>query len=281
MLRKGFEVGRSCTSFIIRRAFQRFARITLDTRGLCVATVRAVVFDFIGTLTNVKDYSMEDSKKKLCKAIKAEGFDVEEKSFSEAYSRAHEKYRVVRYQELVEVTNAVWISEALNYLGLKASPDDARIKTALNLFFEDYVKSFELRPCVKELLRKASVSFKLGLISNFTYAPVIYVGLRRLAINQFFNAVLVSADVGWRKPSERIFWEALRRLGVKVEETVYVGDSPLEDIKGAKALGMRTVFVPSQFYSLEFLHENHVAPDIVVKDICELHHKLEQFLGHS
>ena len=160
-------------------------------------------------------------------------------------------------------------------------PDDARIKTALNLFFEDYVKSFELRPCVKELLRKASVSFKLGLISNFTYAPVIYVGLRRLAINQFFNAVLVSADVGWRKPSERIFGEALRRLGVKAEETVYVGDSPLEDITGAKALGMRTVFVPSQFYSLEFLHENHVAPDIVVKDICELHHKFEQFLGHS
>jgi putative hydrolase of the HAD superfamily len=169
----------------------------------------------------------------------------------------------------------------LNYLGLKTSPDDARIKAALNLFFEDYVKSFELRPCVKELLRKASVSFKLGLISNFTYAPVIYVGLRRLAINQFFNAVLVSADVGWRKPSERIFGEASRRLGAKPEETVYVGDSPLEDIKGAKALGMRTVFVPSQFYSLEFLHENHVAPGIVVKDICELHHKFEQFLGHS
>jgi len=274
-------LGGPCTSFIIRRAFQRFARITLDKRGLCVATVRAVVFDFIGTLTNVKDYSMEDSKKKLCKAIKAEGFDVEETSFSEAYSRAHEKYRVVRYQELVEVTNAVWISEALNYLGLKTSPDDARIKTALNLFFEDYVKSFELRPCVKELLKKASVNLKLGLISNFTYAPVIHVGLRRLTINQFFNAVLVSADVGWRKPSERIFGEALRRLGAKPEETVYVGDSPLEDIKGAETLGMRTVFVPSQFYSLEFLHENHVAPDIVVKDICELHHKFEQFLGHS
>ena len=55
----------------------------------------------------------------------------------------------------------------------------------------------------------------------------------------------------------------------------------MEDIKGAKALGMRTVFVPSQFYSLEFLHENHVVPNIVVKDICELHHKFEQFLGHS
>jgi putative hydrolase of the HAD superfamily len=274
---EGLRLGGPCTSFIIRRAFQRFARITLDTRGLCVATVRAVVFDFIGTLTNVKDYSMEDSKKKLCKAIKVGGFDVEETSFSEAYSRAHEKYRVVRYQELVEVTNAVWISEALNTLGLKTSPGDARIKSALNIFFQDYVKSFELRPCAKELFKKVSVNFKLGLISNFTYAPVIYVGLRRLAINRFLSAVLVSADVGWRKPSKRIFKEALKRLGVKPEETVYVGDSPLEDIQGAKVLGMKTVFVPSQFYSLEFLHENQIVPDLIAKDICELYHKVKQF----
>ncbi len=242
-----------------------------------MATVRAVVFDFIGTLTNVKDYSMEDSKKKLFKAIKVAGFDVQETSFLETYSQAHEKYKVVRYQELVEVTNAVWISEALNSLGLKTSPEDTRIETALNIFFEDYIKSFELRPCVRELLKKASTNFKLGLISNFTYAPVIYVGLRRLAINRFLSAVLVSADVGWRKPNKRIFEEALRRLGVRPEETVYVGDSPLEDIQGAKVLGMKTVFVPSQFYSLEFLRENQIVPDLIVKDICELYHKVEQF----
>jgi len=243
-----------------------------------VATAKAIIFDFIGTLTNVKDYSMEDSKKNLCKAIEAGGFDVEETRFLEAYSRAHEKYRIVRYQELVEVTNAIWISEALNSLGLKTSPEDTRIKTALNIFFEDYIKSFELRPCVRELLKKASTNFKLGLISNFTYAPVIYVGLRRLAINRFFNAVLVSADVGWRKPNRRIFEEALRRLGVRPEETVYVGDSPLEDIKGGKAVGMKTVFVPSQFYSLEFLHESHVKPDLVVNDICKLFCSFEQLL---
>ena len=242
-----------------------------------VTAAKALIFDFIGTLTNVKDYSMEVSKRKLCKAIIAGGFNAEETSFLEAYSRAHEKYRVIRYQELVEVTNAVWISEALNNLGLRTSPDDVRIKTALNIFFEDYVKSFELRPCAWELLKRASTDFKLGLISNFTYAPVIYVALRRLAINKFLNAVLVSADVGWRKPNKRIFEEALKRLGVKPEETVYVGDSPLEDIQGAKVLGMKTVFVPSQFYSLEFLHKNQIVPDLIAKDICEIYHKVEQF----
>jgi putative hydrolase of the HAD superfamily len=177
---------------------------------------------------------------------------------------------LIRYEELVEVTNGVWISDALNCLGFKTSPEDARVKTAVNVLFEDYLSSLELNPCARRMLFRLSKHYKLGLISNFTYAPVIYAALRRLGVNRFFRAVLVSEDVGWRKPDGKIFQEALRRLGVKTEETVYVGDSPVEDVGGAAAVGMRTIFVPSQFYTLENLHESHMKPDLIVKDICEL-----------
>jgi putative hydrolase of the HAD superfamily len=240
--------------------------------------VKAVIFDFIGTLTNVKNYNLEDSKMKLCKAIAEAGFNVSDDCFLDAYSQAHEKYRVIRYQELVEVTNAIWIADALNGLGFKTNPNDARITTAVNIFFEDYLISLELRPCVKKLLNKVSMDYKLGLVSNFTYAPVIYAKARRLGINKFFNAVLVSEDVGWRKPHIKIFEESLKRLGVTAEETVYVGDSPLEDIRGAKAAGMRTVFVPSQFYSIEDLRESQQKPDSIAQDICMFFKKLSEFL---
>ncbi len=236
--------------------------------------IKAVIFDFIGTLTNVRGYSLEASKMttkmKLYRAIMNVDFKVDPKSFLEAYTQAHEKYRITRYQKLVEVTNAVWISEALNNLGFKTTPDDPRLKTAVNVFFEDYLNSLELRRCAKHVLKTVSTNYKLGLISNFTYAPVIYAGLRKLNINQFFNAVLVSDAVGWRKPHPNIFNEALRRLKVSASETVYVGDSPLEDIKGAKTIGMKTLFVPSQFYTLENLHESQQKPDIIVKNLCEL-----------
>jgi putative hydrolase of the HAD superfamily len=99
-----------------------------------------------------------------------------------------------------------------------------------------------------------------------------------LGINEFFNAVLVSEQAGWRKPHAKIFEEALGRLGVAAEETVYVGDSPMEDIKGAEAVGMRTVFVPSQFYSLENLRESQQKPDVVLGDICELHMRFREIL---
>lgn len=232
---------------------------------------KAIIFDFIGTLTNVKNYSLENSKIKLYEAMVDAGFNVEVKSFLDAYTQAHEKYRVVRYEKLIEVTNAVWISEALNNLGFKTTPKDTNIKAAVNIFFQDYLNSLELRPCVKRLLKEVSIEYKLGIISNFTYAPVIYAGLRNLGINQFFNAVLVSEEVGWRKPHIKIFEQALKKLGVAAEEAIYIGDSPTEDIIGAKAVGMKTVFVPSQFYSLEDIKENQQKPDFIAKDMCTLY----------
>ena len=252
--------------------------ITKAKEDSTLSRVKAIIFDFIGTLTNVKNYSLENSKTKLYKAIVEAGFDIGAESFLEAYSQSHEKYRIVRYQELVEVTNAIWISEALNSLGFETNPEDVRIKTAVNVFFEDYLDSLELRPYVKKLLDNVSKEYKLGLISNFTYAPVIYAGIRKLGINQFFNAILVSEEVGWRKPNTKIFEEALRRLEVTAKETVYVGDSPLEDIKGAKAIGIKTVFIPSQFYSIENLCESQQKPDIIMKDTQELYKKLPHFL---
>jgi putative hydrolase of the HAD superfamily len=235
--------------------------------------IKALIFDFIGTLANVKNYNLEDSKVKLYRAIANAGFDLTAKGFLEAYSQAHEKYRAIRYERLTEVTNAVWIAEALTNLGFKTNQEDSRIKEAVNIFFEDYVKSLELRPCARNMLKELSINYKSGLVSNFTYAPVIYAGLRRLGINQFFNAVLVSAEVGWRKPHIKIFEETLRRLGVKAEEAVYVGDSPLEDIRGAKDAGIKTVFVPSQFYSIENLNESEQQPSLIVEDICGLYKK--------
>ena len=239
-----------------------------------MSPVKAVIFDFIGTLTNVRGYSLEasrtTSKMKLYNAVVKTGFKVDAKSFLKAYNQTHEKYRIIRYEKLVEVTNAVWISETLNNLGYETTPDDPQVKTAINIGFEDYLNSLELRPCAKNMLKKLSRNYKLGLVSNFTYTPIIYAGLRKLNINKFFNAILVSHEVGWRKPHPKIFKEALKRLGVSAHETVYVGDSPLEDIKGAKATGMKTIFVSSQFYSVKHLIESQQKPDMISKDLCEL-----------
>lgn len=243
-----------------------------------MAATKAIIFDFIGTLTNVRDYRPEMSKMKMYKALVKAGFNVSEKNFFDAYNQSYEKSRLTRYEELVEITDSVWICDALKCLGFQTGPSDLRVKTAVNAFFEDYLDALKLNPCADRLLAQLPKQLKIGLVSNFTYAPVIYAALRKLRINKFFNAVLVSQDVGWRKPNPNIFQEALKRLGARADETIYVGDSPLEDIRGAARTGMKTVFVPSQFYSLENLHEGGDKPDLIVRNICELCRTLPKFI---
>ena len=180
---------------------------------------------------------------------------------------AHEKYRKVRYEQLREVTNAVWVAEALCNLGYNVTADDCRVKAALNVFFKDYIDTLELRAGAKKLIKQAKTQCKVGLISNFTHAPVIYKSLRQLGISPFFNAVVVSEENGWRKPSSHIFEDALNKLQVKANEAVYIGDSPIEDIKGAKQAGLKTVFVPSQFNTLKDLCDNQQKPDYNARDL--------------
>jgi HAD superfamily hydrolase (TIGR01549 family) len=237
---------------------------------------KAVIFDYIGTLINCRNYTMEASKLRLHNALATEGFDVAEAKFLDAYNAAHEKYRKVRYEQLREVTNAVWVTEALNNLGFEVTMDDCRIMTALNVFFQDFIDNLELRKGAKKLIHQAKEKGKVGLISNFTHAPVIYKSLRKVGIDELFDVIVVSEEVGWRKPSTHIFQGALNLLQVQACEAVYIGDSPIEDIKGAKQSGLKTVFVPSQFYALKDLFESKQEPDFIAKDLTTISLNLKQ-----
>jgi FMN phosphatase YigB (HAD superfamily) len=241
--------------------------------------IKAVIFDYIGTVVNCVDYSMDVSIMKLYSSLVDEGFNVAVEGFLEAYSRAHRKYRVVRYGDLREVTNAVWVAEALNAVGCeKVNSEDVRVKAALNVFFKDFIDSFRLRAGAVKLFEQAAACGRVGLLSNFTYAPVVYFSLNQLGVSRYFNSVVVSEVHGWRKPSQYIFRDILERLQVKAEEALFIGDSPLEDIKGAKEAGLRTIYVESQFYSLKDLTTSNVTAEFTTKNLRKVSEILSQII---
>ena len=67
-----------------------------------MARVKAVVTDFIGTLVNANYYDMDTSRRTLHEALADAGLETGFAEFLEAYTQAHEKYRVVRYEEFRE-----------------------------------------------------------------------------------------------------------------------------------------------------------------------------------
>jgi HAD superfamily hydrolase (TIGR01549 family) len=239
---------------------------------------RAVIFDYIGTLANPRRYTMDASIAKLRSALAEAGFPTDKAAFEEAYGKAHEKYRAVRFGELREVTNAVWVSETLCSLGFKVTAENKALKKALDVFFQDYIDSLELRSGAEKLLGKVQKCCKTGLVSNFTYAPVVRESIKKLGISGCFDAVVVSQECGWRKPHRKIFIDALTLLGVKAKEAVFVGDNPGEDIKGAAEAGLRTIFVQSQFFSPKDLQATGVKSDFVAKDLEEIGERLPEIL---
>lgn len=85
---------------------------------------------------------------------------------------------------------------------------------------------------------------RVGLCSNAPYrVESLHGQLAFLGLESHLDAVTFSAEVGWRKPSPRIFQAAMRALGTEAVCTVMVGDREAADIAGAHAAGMRAVLI--------------------------------------
>jgi putative hydrolase of the HAD superfamily len=102
-----------------------------------------------------------------------------------------------------------------------------------------YVKPYP--GTVKTLIKLKEKGLKLGIVSD---APSVnaWIRLVEMNIHEFFDVVITFYDTHEKKPSRKPFLKAIEKLGVKPEKTLFVGDWPERDIKGAKALGMKTAF---------------------------------------
>jgi putative hydrolase of the HAD superfamily len=80
-----------------------------------------------------------------------------------------------------------------------------------------------------------SYGLKLGLVSNGARDLGEFVVHHGIEV----DVALGSRAHGWTKPHPTIFRAVLDRLGVEPREAAMVGDSPEDDLEGARALGMR------------------------------------------
>ena len=82
---------------------------------------------------------------------------------------------------------------------------------------------------------------KIGVISNWdTRLKAISDGL---GLTPLVDFIVISAEVGVRKPDPGIFRLALEKAGVRPEEAIHVGDLPEEDAEGARRAGVRPVLI--------------------------------------
>lgn len=148
---------------------------------------------------------------------------------------------------------------------------EEQLRDLENVRYEAFMKGVAVRESVLGLLDRLKSRYRLALLSNYPCGRSIRDGIDQMGLLPYFDAVVVSGEVGLVKPHPRPFEILLEDAGVQASRAVYVGDNWLADIQGAKGMGMRAVLttehVPyERFYPEEGDHE----PDARIENLLEL-----------
>jgi len=228
--------------------------------------VKAVGFDFFGTLVEA-EADVNECISSMCSHLDDCGFSFDDDDFLESYRATVRGYRIIRNEDLREVNNRVWLCDTLNKMGFDVEASDPAIGSAVERYFG--VWRLSMYPEVPEALERISRGYGTGLVSNFTDSGFLHRSLRRFGLDGFFDSVVVSDTVGWRKPHPSIFEHFLNSLRVEAEEAVYIGDDPEADVRGAREAGITAVLIRRQGDDGKN-PDGDALPDYVVNSLLEL-----------
>jgi len=205
---------------------------------------RAVLFDFGGTLFSYREVQGRAFRPLLAEALARLGVRVAPGEVGRAWKRAAAaSWREFNprpyylHKDLFQDNFRRFAAE----LGAAASPAD------LEWFHEaqrDLVREgFALRPGCKEMLaRLRSAGLHAAIVSNID-DDYLEPMLERAGLRGSLDAWTSSEAARSCKPHAAIFELALEKAGARAEESVFVGDSRVHDVAGARRLGMRTVLI--------------------------------------
>jgi putative hydrolase of the HAD superfamily len=132
------------------------------------------------------------------------------------------------------------VARTMETAGYRIVPFDGYFDAVYQTFAQPGV--WELFPDVQTTVTDLGrLSIRLGVISNFDRR--LYAILGHLGVRDAFEHIIISSEIGVRKPASRIFQAAAQRFNVEVNEMLHVGDEPLSDFDGARAAGLEALLV--------------------------------------
>ncbi len=129
-------------------------------------------------------------------------------------------------------------------------------------------ENFQLYPGTQETLERLHLTgLKIGLLSNcpaWLGTPRRKV-MEKLGILKYFDAIILSGEVGVSKPEREVFELALKAIGIEeARKVIHIGDSPYADVQGARNAGLIPVlFNPLSLYSIEDVITLKKMPDLL------------------
>ena len=182
-----------------------------------MADIQAVIFDLYGTLIY-----LADEKKPYTKLFQDLGF------------QTPNEFRKVRRIALEE--NFENLASLVRRLKPNTQIDLTDYQQELEKELASATLYFETTDALSKLKNQKT---RLGLISNLAspYKKPFF----DLEINEYFDEMLFSCDVGLRKPDQRIYENIVEKFGISPSQALMIGDKFHADVDGPKSIGMNAV----------------------------------------
>ncbi len=202
-------------------------------RSTAFTQCRAILFDYGGTLDSHGVRWPDRFHSLMVQLLPHLTADEIKRAFYYAEERCHRSDAAHAHSLRSLIT--AHVDFQLETLGLQESDIKAQL-------IDQFCSASER--CMQEsalLLERLESRFRLGVVSNF-YGNLADL-LGESGILRYFDVVIDSGRVGWEKPSQEIFREALKHVALDAEQVIFVGDSYERDMLPSKALGMRTIWL--------------------------------------
>lgn len=223
--------------------------------------VQAVLFDWGGTLTWFHSVDMIDGWRVAAQVLAPDR--VEE--VAEALLAAEHEVWARTTSTLRSATTAEVLRNASIATGLPV--DDVLHDNAIVSYLEHWGPTTRARGDAQPVLEALRArGLRTGLLSNTHWPQGVHEGwLERDGLLHLLDARIYTSDLEHVKPHREAFNALLDAVGVTPADAVFVGDRLHDDIGGAAALGMRTVWVRN-----DAVPKTDAVPDAVIDELKEL-----------
>jgi putative hydrolase of the HAD superfamily len=179
--------------------------------------------------------------------------------------RAHRDSFIERFLELDAQGN---LPKSILYPKILAElqVEDVLAEILLDEYGKNFCAHAQIMEGARSLLEELRFQeIKLAIVTNgwtdFQNRTIDAIGVRDAV-----DAILISEAEGLRKPDARLFRRAAARLGVLPQECIFVGDNPENDVAGAEAAGMKSVWLRRGFT----WPSTQAYPEIAIDDIFDV-----------
>ncbi len=207
--------------------------------------------------------------------LKAQGLAFEDDQFTAAFIHNIEDFDQQRQTHFKEITTDYILRVTFKELNIQADPLDLR--RALTALFSFSESQWQPMPHVHPTLRLLQErGHKLAIVSNAADSANVQRLIDNAHLRSYFDPIIVSANVGLRKPNPRIFEPVLKAWGFAPNEVVMIGDTLGADILGAKNAKMKSIWVTMQADTpYNIAHRDTIVPDAICDSLDQLPHIIE------